>query len=100
VALLLQDELKVLFPGLRISEQQMVLSEGDMDLFLAYAVSTILYYQKEMKKLEVRCIVNCVVTLVALRWVERLKKQLSVEHTIQHNTTRWQDSVRLNECLV
>jgi hypothetical protein len=61
MALRLQDELKVLFPGLQISEKEMVLNEGDMDLFLAYAVSTILYYQKELKKLEVRCIVNCVV---------------------------------------
>jgi hypothetical protein len=35
-----------------------------------------------------------------VRWVERLKKQLSIEHMIKHNTTRWQDSVRLNECFV
>lgn len=61
MALILQDELKVLFPGIRISEKQMVLNEGDIDLFLAYAVSTVLYYQKELKKLEVRCIINCVV---------------------------------------
>jgi len=47
-----EDELKVLFPGIRINEKQMVLSEGDIDLFLAYAVSTVLYYQKELKKLE------------------------------------------------
>jgi hypothetical protein len=53
VALLLQDELKVLFPGIRISEKQMVLNEEDIDLFLAYVVSTVLYYQKELKKLEV-----------------------------------------------
>jgi mitofilin len=47
-----EDELKVLFPGIRIGEKQMVLNEGDIDLFLAYAVSTVLYYQKELKKLE------------------------------------------------
>lgn len=53
MALLFQDELKVLFPGIRISEKQMVLTEGDIDLFLAYVVSTVLYYQKELKRLEV-----------------------------------------------
>lgn len=60
MAPLLQDELKVLFPGIRISEKQMILSEEDIDLFLAYAVSTVLYYQKELKKLEVIGIKNCV----------------------------------------
>lgn len=60
MALILQDELKVLFPGVRIGEKQMVLNEGDIDLFLVYAVSTVLYYQKELKKLEVRYIINCV----------------------------------------
>jgi hypothetical protein len=56
----LQDELKVLFPGIRISEKQMILDEENIDLFLVYAVSTVLYYQKELKKLEVRGIINCV----------------------------------------
>jgi hypothetical protein len=50
----LQDELKVLFPGIRISDRQMRLNEEDVDLFITYAVSNILYYQKELKKLEVR----------------------------------------------
>jgi hypothetical protein len=50
---LLQDELKVLFPGIRLSDKQMRLDEGDIDLLIAHIVSNVLYYQKELKKLEV-----------------------------------------------
>jgi hypothetical protein len=31
----------------------MRLDEGDIDLFIAHVVSNVLYYQKELKKLEV-----------------------------------------------
>jgi hypothetical protein len=53
LALLLQDELKVLFPGIRLGDKQMRLDEGDIDLFIVHVLSNVLYYQKEMKKLEV-----------------------------------------------
>jgi hypothetical protein len=49
----LQDELKVLFPGIRLGDKQMRLDEEGIDLFIAHVVSTVLYYQKELKKLEV-----------------------------------------------
>jgi hypothetical protein len=55
---LLQDELKVLFPGIRISDKQIRLNEEDIDLFITHAVSNVLYYQKELKKLEVRGFIN------------------------------------------
>jgi hypothetical protein len=48
--------LKVLFPGIRITDKQMRLDEGDIDLFIVHAVSNVLYYQKELKKLEVRTV--------------------------------------------
>ncbi|KDR13531.1 MICOS complex subunit Mic60 [Zootermopsis nevadensis] len=47
-----EEELKVLFPGTRISDKQIRLNEEDLDLFIMYAVSNVLYYQKELKKLE------------------------------------------------
>lgn len=47
-----EDELKVLFPGIRLGDKQMRIDEGDVDLFIAHVVSTVLYYQKELKKLE------------------------------------------------
>ncbi|XP_023712428.1 MICOS complex subunit Mic60 isoform X2 [Cryptotermes secundus] len=47
-----EDELKVLFPGIRLSDKDMRLDQGDIDLFIAHVVSHVLYYQKELKKLE------------------------------------------------
>jgi mitofilin len=49
----LQDELNALFPGIRLHDKQLKLDEGDIDLFIAHIVSNVLYYQKELKKLEV-----------------------------------------------
>jgi hypothetical protein len=50
----LQDELKVLFPRIRISDKQMRLNDEDIDFFITHAFTNVLYYQKELKKLEVR----------------------------------------------
>ncbi|CAB0009432.1 unnamed protein product [Nesidiocoris tenuis] len=48
-----QDELGTLFPNFSITDKQMKLAEAEMDLFILYAFQTILYYQKELTKLEV-----------------------------------------------
>ncbi|XP_069695469.1 MICOS complex subunit Mic60 [Periplaneta americana] len=47
-----EQELQLLFPGIKLSEKQLRIDEGELDLFLLHAVSTVLYYQKELKKLE------------------------------------------------
>lgn len=46
------EDLEVLFPGIDISKQKLTLSSCDLDLFLLHAFSHVLYYQKELFKLE------------------------------------------------
>jgi len=46
------EELTTLFPSIRLSDKQLKLSEDEIDLFLYYAVQKLLYYQKELNKLE------------------------------------------------
>ncbi|KAJ9580047.1 hypothetical protein L9F63_004284, partial [Diploptera punctata] len=47
-----EEELKILFPSIKIHEKEMKLGENELDLFIHYAVKNILYFQKELKKLE------------------------------------------------
>lgn len=47
------DDLQVLFPSVNISEKKMNIPEDDLSLFLLHAYKTILFYQKELAKLEV-----------------------------------------------
>ncbi|XP_039275816.1 MICOS complex subunit Mic60-like [Nilaparvata lugens] len=46
------EELEILFPNVRLSEKQLKLTEGEIDLFILYAFQNILYYQKELSKLD------------------------------------------------
>ncbi|KAG8328162.1 hypothetical protein J6590_000818 [Homalodisca vitripennis] len=46
------EELVTLFPSIRLSDKYLKLSEDQIDLFLYYAVQKLLYYQKELNKLE------------------------------------------------
>ncbi|PSN32294.1 MICOS complex subunit Mic60 [Blattella germanica] len=48
-----EEELKILFPGIKISEKDLKVGENELDLFILYAVQTVLYFQKELKKLEI-----------------------------------------------
>uniref|UniRef100_A0A0A9W6B1 MICOS complex subunit MIC60 n=2 Tax=Lygus hesperus TaxID=30085 RepID=A0A0A9W6B1_LYGHE len=47
-----QDELQTLFPNFSLSDKSMKLAEAEMDLFILYAFQTILFYQKELTKLD------------------------------------------------
>lgn len=46
------DELGILFPETNIEEKKLHIGEGDLDLFVLHAMAKVLYYQKELKKLE------------------------------------------------
>lgn len=46
------DELEILFPNIKLSDKNLKISQGEIDLFILYACQTILYYQKELNKLE------------------------------------------------
>ncbi|XP_014242221.1 MICOS complex subunit Mic60 [Cimex lectularius] len=46
------DELETLFPNVCIMDRNMKLSGGEFDLFILYAYQNILYYQKELNKLD------------------------------------------------
>lgn len=47
------DEVEALFPGLNLSENKLNLSKDDLDLFIVYAHSHVLAYQKELQKLHI-----------------------------------------------
>uniref|UniRef100_A0A069DW02 MICOS complex subunit MIC60 n=1 Tax=Panstrongylus megistus TaxID=65343 RepID=A0A069DW02_9HEMI len=69
------EELEILFPNVRLSERNMKLAEGEIDLFILYAFQNILYYQKELTKLD---------TVSALRLqqaLEDVKKQADPDLT-------------------
>ncbi|XP_073971411.1 inner membrane mitochondrial protein mitofilin isoform X2 [Rhodnius prolixus] len=69
------EELEILFPNVRLSERNMKLAEGEIDLFILYAFQNILYYQKELTKLD---------TVSALRLKQALddvKKNTDVDLT-------------------
>lgn len=46
------DELEILFPGVDINNKKLNLQQGDLDLFLVHAFQHVLYYQKELHKIE------------------------------------------------
>lgn len=47
------SEMESLFPGVNITEKQLDLPKDQLDLFLLYAYSHVLAYQKELQKLHV-----------------------------------------------
>lgn len=49
----MQDELEILFPSLKIDDKKFDLKPGELDLFLVHVYHYIVYYQKEISKLEV-----------------------------------------------
>lgn len=46
------EELTSLFPRIDLNEKELNISDGDLDLFVLHAMSKVLYYQKELFKLE------------------------------------------------
>lgn len=46
------DELEILFPNVKLSEKKIKFAEGEVDLFILYAFQNILFYQKELSKLD------------------------------------------------
>ncbi|XP_047112781.1 MICOS complex subunit Mic60 isoform X2 [Schistocerca piceifrons] len=46
------EELEVLIPSFKITDRKLKIAEGDLDLFILHAFRTVLYYQKELQKLE------------------------------------------------
>lgn len=47
------DEIEALFPGVQLNEKKMNISKDDLDLFIIYAYSHVLAYQKEIQKLHI-----------------------------------------------
>lgn len=47
------DEVEALFPGIKLNEKKLDLSKEDLDLFIIYAHSHVLAYQKELQKLHI-----------------------------------------------
>ncbi|XP_017777213.1 PREDICTED: MICOS complex subunit Mic60 [Nicrophorus vespilloides] len=45
-------ELEALFPTINLEQRNVTISDADMDLFVLHAMSKVLYYQKELYKLE------------------------------------------------
>lgn len=46
------EELETLFPAVKIDERKLKIDEEDLDLFVLQAYSNVLFYQKELSKLE------------------------------------------------
>ncbi|XP_022918514.1 MICOS complex subunit Mic60 isoform X1 [Onthophagus taurus] len=46
------DELKILFPNMDLSQKKIGISEGDLDLFIIQAMSKVMFYQKELYRME------------------------------------------------
>ncbi|KRT79302.1 hypothetical protein AMK59_8514 [Oryctes borbonicus] len=46
------DELETLFPNIDLKDKKMNIKDGDLDLFVLHAMGRVLYYQKELHKLE------------------------------------------------
>lgn len=46
------DELQILFPNVVVEQKKLNVDEADLDLFVLHAVSKVLFYQKELAKLE------------------------------------------------
>lgn len=59
------DEIEALFPNVRINDKKANFKEGEMDLFFLYTYQMILFYQKELNKLD---------TLGNLRLVQALEQ--------------------------
>ncbi|GJQ76018.1 hypothetical protein Trydic_g18071 [Trypoxylus dichotomus] len=46
------EELETLFPNINLKEKKMNIKDGDLDLFVLHAMGKVLYYQKELHKME------------------------------------------------
>lgn len=46
------EELETLFPSIDLSKKRLSLSEEDLDLFVLHTYSNVLFYQKELAKME------------------------------------------------
>ncbi|KAF5290183.1 hypothetical protein FQR65_LT11646 [Abscondita terminalis] len=47
------DEIQILFPSVNVNDRKMSLQGEDLDLFILHAFSNVLFYQKELYKLQV-----------------------------------------------
>ncbi|KAK4875008.1 hypothetical protein RN001_011430 [Aquatica leii] len=47
------EEIQILFPGVKVSDRKMTLQGEELDLFILHAFSNVLFYQKELFKLQV-----------------------------------------------
>ncbi|KAF5284305.1 hypothetical protein FQA39_LY04598 [Lamprigera yunnana] len=47
------DEIEILFPGINIQDKRLNLQGGELDLFILHAFSNVLFYQKELYKLQI-----------------------------------------------
>ncbi|KAB0794847.1 hypothetical protein PPYR_11686 [Photinus pyralis] len=47
------EEIETLFPGVNIHDRKLTLQGGELDLFILHAFSNVLFYQKELCKLQV-----------------------------------------------
>ncbi|CAH1397366.1 unnamed protein product [Nezara viridula] len=59
------DEIETLFPNVRINDKKANFNDGEMDLFFLYTYQMVLFYQKELNKLD---------TLGNLRLVQALEQ--------------------------
>lgn len=47
-----QEELEALFPSIDLDDKKLEINESELDLFLLHAYSKVLFYQKEVAKME------------------------------------------------
>lgn len=47
-----QEEIEILFPSIKLDEKKLDIKPGELDLLLIHAYHHVLYYQKELSKLE------------------------------------------------
>lgn len=47
------EEIEILFPGVNIHDRKLNLQGGELDLFILHAFSNVLFYQKELCKLQI-----------------------------------------------
>lgn len=90
------QELEILFPSVKIEEKKLRIEPDDLDLFVLQAYSNVLFYQKELSKLETITDSKLKEALDAARKgdVEVLTKT-QIEHQLEKDRRRMQECFQL-----
>lgn len=90
------QELEILFPSVKVDEKKLRIDADDLDLFVLQAYSNVLFYQKELSKLETITDAKLKEALDAARKgdVEVLTRA-QIEHQLEKDRRRMQECFQL-----